>query len=206
MYKFTDGRTPREVYDELHATMPAYGHTDHGAGTEHLIADCQSILDVGCGTGDYALNIEQHSKTLHKKTKNVALCDISVVAVAVQMGRGLGARVADLSEGLPYADGEFEAVTCFDVLEHIEPERVDFAIRELARVASRRIVLTIGTFACHKDTPQLHLTVHPTEWWLDKLAKETGGDVAVHECVYPVGHQKAGKAYKAIVVDLTTAT
>ena len=198
MYKFTDGRTPREVYDELHATMPAYGHTDHGAGTEHLLAGYNSVLDVGCGTGDYALNL--------KDRMDVAVCDISVVAVAVQMSRGLDAGMADLSMGLPYSENMYETVTCCDTLEHIEPERVDFAIRELARVASRRIVLTIGTFACHKDTLQLHLTVHPTEWWLDKLAKVTGGEVAVHECVYPVQHSKQGKAYKAIVVDLTIST
>jgi SAM-dependent methyltransferase len=66
--------------------------------------------------------------------------------------RGYEATVADLEpqhpdverqdiEGLTYADGAFDAVVCLEVLEHVpDPIR---AMRELARVARKRLIITV---------------------------------------------------------------
>jgi SAM-dependent methyltransferase len=80
------------------------------------------VLDAGCGEGWIASTIA---------APEVVCIDQSGAAVEATRARGLDARVADI-EALPFADGEFDAVMCNNVLYHV-PDR-QRALAELARV------------------------------------------------------------------------
>jgi ubiquinone/menaquinone biosynthesis C-methylase UbiE len=96
-----------------------------------------SILDVGAGEG---------VMTDHLVTR---LPGRNVVAVEYEPEGCAAMRAAfphlEVHQGsiyeLPWADDEFDVLTCFEVLEHLEhPEQ---AVRELSRVARRHVVITV---------------------------------------------------------------
>jgi 2-polyprenyl-3-methyl-5-hydroxy-6-metoxy-1,4-benzoquinol methylase len=80
------------------------------------------LLDVPAGEG--AL-----SARLSKAGFDVEACDLYPEIFRVP---GIEARRGDLSGVLPYADGEFQYITCLEGLEHIENPHQ--AIREFARL------------------------------------------------------------------------
>lgn len=69
---------------------------------------------------------------------------------------------------LPFEAGAFGTVTSFDVFEHLLPEDVPTALRELARVASARILLEVSCRPSNwRDAAgQLHMTIWAPEEWL----------------------------------------
>ncbi|HVS48450.1 MAG TPA: class I SAM-dependent methyltransferase [Candidatus Dormibacteraeota bacterium] len=86
------------------------------------------VLDVGCGGGSVAKAVKRERPDL-----DVFGCDLSESAlkIAGATPEGVDFRLAT-AERLPFADGEFDFVWIFDVLEHVEdPEQV---LREVARV------------------------------------------------------------------------
>ena len=61
---------------------------------------------------------------------------------------------------------------CTDVLEHIPECDVDQAIRELVRVSSKYIFVTLSTVPARMCPElKLHETVKPVEWWDEKWGK-----------------------------------
>jgi SAM-dependent methyltransferase len=93
------------------------------------------VLDAGCGGGgwvDYltgrgfdAVGVDNHPQFLE---------------LATQAGRRGSFLTADLTAGLPFPDRSFDTTVCFDVLEHLDDVA---AIRELARVTDRRLILAV---------------------------------------------------------------
>lgn len=181
-FVYPTGRTAAQVYEELHRAGD-YATTEHGLNTEHLYADCQSLLDVGCGRSPFGIRM------VRERGLRAAVCDIAEAAWAWQVDAAAAAvpvalsindqsvpwaahytepASVDLAAGLPWPASSFDAVTCFDVLEHLPPERVGFAIRELCRVAKNRVVITVGTEPSRRKGPggeELHLMIQSEEWW-----------------------------------------
>lgn len=92
----------------------------------------QEILDVGCGGG---LICEE----LASRGAMVTGIDPNGGALAVAREHSRRSRLGQLiafdqgsAEALPYADGSFSVITCFDVLEHVHDLRA--TIREISRV------------------------------------------------------------------------
>ena len=67
------------------------------------------ILDVGCGPGDFLNTMADYQRFG---------VDISNLYIKLIAEKGIDGTVA-WSEDLPFADGEFDAVVCADVLEHV---------------------------------------------------------------------------------------
>ena len=86
-----------------------------------------SVLELGCGGGQYLRALRRHRPDLQ-----LFGLDLDPAAVQEVQGSGLAeCRAAD-AQALPYADGTFAAVVGFDILEHVpEPRRV---LREAFRV------------------------------------------------------------------------
>src|SRR5256712_12983786 len=104
----------------------------NGLKLRYLLSDLAKVrgrgLDVGCGAGSVAKAVKRERPDLE-----VLGCDVSRSALALAQAspEGVDFRIAE-AETLPFADGEFDFVWIFDVLEHVEkPERV---LREVARV------------------------------------------------------------------------
>ncbi len=123
----------------------------------------KALLDVGCGRGEVLKMVEGLGLMPHG-------CDVVVPEV-------LDSHRIDLIEGaheLPYMAQSFDLVTCTDVMEHLLEEDVPAVLKELAAVARGPVLLAI----CHiPDKPgkygpdTLHITVHPREWWEQKIRK-----------------------------------
>lgn len=110
-----------------------------------------SILDYGCGQGSL-------KRALIK--------------------RSLGAiRVDEYDPGIKGKDGLpifADLVVCTDVLEHIEPDKLDAVldhIRMLARKAVWVVVATKDTAKTLADGRSAHLIVQPGKWWIKRLRK-----------------------------------
>lgn len=91
-----------------------------------LMVPGRKALDVGCGDGArYGARVRASGVEIHG-------VDISEVAVGAACERGIDARIASLSDPLPYANASFDVVICLEVLEHlVNPELV---VRQIARV------------------------------------------------------------------------
>jgi hypothetical protein len=63
-------------------------------------------------------------------------------------------------------------VACIDVLEHIEPDRIDNVLDDLQRVTLGFGMFTIHTMPAQKVLPDgrnAHLIQQPASWWLPRL-------------------------------------
>jgi len=72
------------------------------------------------------------------------LCDISEKAVIKARNKGIKAYVCDVdNEKLPFHDGIFDIVTCFEVLEHVI--NTDFVLSEINRVLKQNGIFIVST-------------------------------------------------------------
>jgi SAM-dependent methyltransferase len=105
------------------------------------LAAGRRVLDAGCGTG-------YGTETLAAAgARSVSAIDVAQEAVDVtrrRLGDRFAAEVvrADLHE-LPFPDGAFDLVVCFEVIEHVEDQ--DGAIAELRRVLAPDGVLALSS-------------------------------------------------------------
>lgn len=96
------------------------------------------VLDVGCGTGEFA---ERVAKEIGAE---VACIDISARMVELTAARGIPAQVGDV-QNLPFDDESFDCVVANWVLYHV-PD-VDRGVAELHRVlktGGRLVASTVG--------------------------------------------------------------
>ncbi len=90
---------------------------------------------------------------------------------------------------------EADLVCCIDVLEHIEPERLESVLDELAR-----ITVGVGFFSIHMgpaakvlaDGRNAHLIQEPSSWWLPRLAKH-------FEVLHLQSHEMMGRGIWLVV-------
>lgn len=135
-----------------------YGHSNHGARATSLLVKwgVTSVLDVGCGWNEFCAGLRSHLQA-------------RVVGVDFACP---GADIRAAVTALPFADNEFDTVTSFDMLEHLRPEEVDDALKELARVACRFVFSISYVPSVNKWEGQtLHPTVRGEEWWMTRLMR-----------------------------------
>ncbi len=103
-----------------------------------LFADGRDILDLGCGTGSGSAILSSHGGT-------VTAIDIDPGAVE-HARRHVGDRVTFLTGSavaLPFADAQFDLVTCFEVIEHVAEQAEVLA--QAARVLRGSGILIMST-------------------------------------------------------------
>lgn len=142
----------------LHARPKGYGGKgDKWAAAVAAVAkqyECFSILDYGCGQGRLIAALRQTlPHTIRLDEYDPAI-----------LGKDELPSFADL-------------VVCTDVLEHIEPDRLDAVIRHLSMLARKAIYLVVATRPSNKtltDGRNAHLTIQPWEWWDERVIRVTG--------------------------------
>jgi len=97
----------------------------------HWIPDhASSLLDVGCNAGDLLYDCRQQYPDMH-------LAGIDINHSAVEKAK-LKVPDADIRQGfgfeLPFPDGQFEYVTCIEVIEHVPKEYRALLTSEMQRV------------------------------------------------------------------------
>lgn len=137
----------------LHAMPEGYG----GKGDKWAQAvldlarqyDCWSVLDYGCGEGALAR------------------------AVLARADRRLAVREYD-----PAVDGKSDRpsfadlVVCTDVLEHVEPDRLDAVLAHLKSLARRALFIVVATRPSNKtlsDGRNAHLILETPAWWQARI-------------------------------------
>src|SRR3954469_7248223 len=96
------------------------------------------ILDVGCGTGANLVRLSDFG--------DAEGVDISPDALTFCHERGLDNVKLGAAETLPYDDHQFDLVTAFDVVEHLDDDIA--GLREMRRVLrpGGRVLLFVPTF------------------------------------------------------------
>jgi SAM-dependent methyltransferase len=139
-----EGTVTGNTYDKYGSTNPVVRRLMAGfEGTlDELFAqaDAQSLLDVGCGEG---VLTQQWAERLGeaRRVVGIDLDDPTLHAEwAKRTAPNLEYRVMK-AENLPFADGEFDAATAIEVLEHVpDPEHT---VAEMARVAQRWLLVSV---------------------------------------------------------------
>ena len=147
--------TSKIYRDRLEISMSMLG--------EHL---SEALLEVGYGSGILL-------PELSRRTRRLVAIDIHGHIDEVRRMLDHEGVKAQLHQGslyeMPFADGEFDALACFSVLEHLTD--LDGALREFARVTRPGAVLALGfpvrnvitdTFfrLAHFDPRKIHPSSH----------------------------------------------
>ncbi len=120
----------------------------------------KAVLDLGCAGGFMA-------EALDDRGAQVTGIDPAAEAIAAATAHAQGRDITydvGVGEALPYMDGQFDAVVCVDVLEHVQD--LDQVLREVARVLkpggmflfdtiNRNIIARLATITIAEDI--LHL-------------------------------------------------
>lgn len=100
-------------------------------------ADVGSVLDVGCGNGAFVHRLAGRYERI---------CAVDRSETALRFVR-TEKRTAG-ADALPFADGEFDLVSCMEVLEHLQQGTYERALAELVRVSRRWIMISVP---CRED-------------------------------------------------------
>jgi len=122
----------------------------------------KSVLDLGCGFGPYGVpfaNIGCQYKGIEKSEyavrKNPFKLDI---------------YNGDLTKGIVLPNS-FDLVLVLDVLEHLEEEQLEFALKLISGVGEKYIfsIPFLGDSNLYKDST--HRIFKEKRWWIEKLSK-----------------------------------
>jgi hypothetical protein len=165
----------------LHASPDGYGHRGHdwAVPVARLITQrvVSSVLDYGCGQG-----------SLVRALKALPI---------------MGVRFAEYDPAIPGKDGEpgfADLVVCTDVLEHVEPDKLDAVLAHLKLLARRLVFAVIALRDATRTLPDgrnAHLIIETADWWRSRLAR-AGFTVCP-------GPTKPGKPARELSVLLTHA-
>jgi len=141
----------RKEQERLHRDPAGYGMKGkkwadhvHTRAAQYGVTD--AILDYGCGRN--SLCAELSARGLKTRSYDPAIKQFAALPKASDM------------------------VVCCDVLEHVEPEKLEFVLThlvELTRVVGFFVVSVVETAKTLSDGRQAHISLHPREWWIAKL-------------------------------------
>ena len=118
---------------------------DYLAELESIFADCQTILDVGCGTGRDALHLLLRGKNVFGVEPSPEMLDEARAAFE-RAGQSWRDRLvpAALPKLDPFEDASFDGVLCAAVLMHLPEEEIFDAVYGLKRVLRHGGLLVVS--------------------------------------------------------------
>ena len=121
----------------------------------------ESVLDVGCGRGYLARKIARE--------KGMQVVGVDIAAPAPQETCAYVTFVRHNVQNLPFEDRSFDTVLCTHTIEHL-PDPIQ-TIREMRRVAGRRIIIVVPRQREYRYTFDLHIHFFPYIFSLQKIMK-----------------------------------
>ena len=118
-----------------------------------LDEDCKSVLDYGSGNSDFKKAIEKFYPDYNFK---IVEYEPSIPALNVD-------------------PTECDMTICVDVLEHVEPDKIDNVLSHIQEKTNKICFLSICVVEAHgkfNDGTNLHVLVKPAEWWIEKLEEK----------------------------------
>jgi hypothetical protein len=115
--------------------------------------DCKSVLDYGSGNSDF------------KKTVENLYPDHDF-------------KIVEYEPSIPELNIDPEAcdmTICVDVLEHVEPDKIDNVLSRIRDKTNKLCFLSIcvvESYGQFDDGTNLHILVKPVEWWIEKLKEK----------------------------------
>lgn len=128
--------------------------TDLNKGCFNAIIDNvlgKSVLEAGCGSGVL-------SGAITCRGYRVTVSDIVINKDNLRINHITSITQANV-ENLPFKDNSFDTVICAHTLEHVQ--HIHQAIRELRRVAVKRLIIVVPKQRPYKFTFDLHLHFFP---------------------------------------------
>lgn len=102
------------------------------------VPDGASVLDVGVGSGQLV-----NALAIGGRCERVCGMDVRWHTKLTRFHDGYELQKGSVDRMDGFADGEFDTVICMEVLEHLEPDVLDAALRELRRVSSDLLLMTV---------------------------------------------------------------
>lgn len=162
--------TPMSREDEMAQYTGLYESPDYRMGekrrlaVQRIVADLVprgTLLDVSTGRGETLRFAEAAG---HEAYGTEVVPDL------------LNERVTfAAAHELPFADGQFEHVVCFDVLEHLVEDDIHACLREMKRVARLTCTVSASERKSVFGGRDLHISKRPAEEWEALIASIWGG-------------------------------
>ena len=150
-------------------------HADEGAYLVWRFLPVRRTLDIGCAFGFFV----EAERELGLEARGVDVSQYALDHAAV--GARGHVRYGNLLHRLPYGRGTFEGVSLFETLEHLPPEVVPRALREVRRMTTKYVIATIPSFGPNPNGPGGWFDVKVRPERLDyyrSLGEEYDGPVA----------------------------
>jgi ubiquinone/menaquinone biosynthesis C-methylase UbiE len=105
--------------------------------------DISRVIDVGCGRGDFTIEIARR----YPQLKKIHGCDFVKEALTIaqkdsSLIKHISFQEADLLN-MPFAHSSVDLTLCINVLHHIYYDDIEKALSELARITNKYLVLEI---------------------------------------------------------------
>jgi|10_taG_2_1085330.scaffolds.fasta_scaffold00250_22 ubiquinone/menaquinone biosynthesis C-methylase UbiE len=157
----------KSFYNEINYISPGIHMRSYYDVCVGKLNEGEKWLDVGCGCANF---LKQAISD-----KNIKLYGMDVVdeSVTRAIKNGVNCIKNSASDPYPYENESFDMVTSTDVLEHLHPNDVDKALKEIFRVVKNNRHALLAPATTPDLTGLLHLTVQSRDWWVKKL-QETG--------------------------------
>ena len=142
----------KHLLNRLHHQRPrGFGNTAWLKGLEQFTDGHKSFLDYGCGKGNVVNGLKERYPDALVRGYDPGMPDFD--------------KVPDSSE-------TYEFLLCTDVLEHIEPDRIDNVLQHINFLFTKKAYLMIDTVPARKFLPDgrnAHLILEQPEWWDIKI-------------------------------------
>lgn len=139
-----------------------YGHSNHGKRHLQRVVESnpEGVLDIGCGHNQFVRSVRRSLPKCKAMGADFA-CPSADYNIDITSELDVRDLLADMG------GKRFDLLTAFDVLEHLRPEQLDTALKNM-KIISKRFMFTISfrpSSILSISGDNLHPSVMPPESW-----------------------------------------